>query len=239
MKKLIFVLFTFVALFVSTNTFAATEDQMAVVFADKLIEKAINKGEEQIVYMTKMKKVLIVAKENKKNSLKTRKMMEALFIEFDNRIKQYEALNPIENNNQVVENNNIQTQEVSIETKRQEMLKLINEYRVSNWLNKLSYNWSLNTASQKYAEKMAINGYISHEEQDWTRSFDRATQEWYNVGIIAENIADTNWNLEYVFNAWKNSKWHNENLLKNGVNDLWLWNKNWVWVLLVWAEWTY
>lgn len=240
MKKYIFVLFAFVALVVSTNTLATNEEQMAIVFADKLIEKAINKGEEQIVYMHKMKKILIVAKENRKSSLKTRKILEALFFEFDNRIKQYEALNPIENTNHVVENNQTQAQEVSIEAKREEMLKAINEYRKKQGLDPYVMNERVNKVAQDYAELLDKNNEFSHSFQG--ELADRLEREGIEYWSAEENLSRGYLSVDNALIWWKKSPNHNITLLfdnSNYIINIWLWySAKWeIWVLNVLVNW--
>ncbi len=95
----------------------------------------------------------------------------------------------------------------------------LNAYRAQYNLPPVRLNARLNAASQTHAEDMARHGMISHSGTDGSSHSDRVQRKGYVFSIAAENVASGQNSWEKVFKAWQESPGHNENLLRNDVED--------------------
>lgn len=112
---------------------------------------------------------------------------------------------------------------------REEMLKQLNNYRIENGKNPLKINENLNQAAQAHAKDLFINDIFWHNWSDWSKPSDRALKAWYSSEYVWENVA-FNIDVEKAMEAWKKSKWHNENMLRDGFSEVWFgfYGNNWV-----------
>ncbi len=94
----------------------------------------------------------------------------------------------------------------------QEVFRQLNQYRSENGLNTLSYNYSLEYASNIRAVECYV--YFSHTRPDGTR-WNTVTSQWTNGG---ENLASGYQTPSDVMVGWKNSPSHNRNMLY-GLNE--------------------
>lgn len=115
-------------------------------------------------------------------------------IEIETEIFETETLEEITDNK---DENNINSFE-------KELFDLINEYRVDNNLKELEWNKELEAAAKIRAEEASI--CWSHTRPDGT--------QWYTVSDLTkgENLAKTYTTPLEVFEAWKNSETHDQNL---------------------------
>lgn len=95
----------------------------------------------------------------------------------------------------------------------------LNAYRAEYGLAPVRYNPKLNRASDVHAADLAQAGIISHTGTDGSSHADRVTRQNYNYSIAAENVATGQMSWDDVFQAWKDSPGHNENLLRDGVSE--------------------
>ena len=95
----------------------------------------------------------------------------------------------------------------------------LNAYRRSNGLQPLIYNQKLNRASEVHAQDIASAGILSHTGTDGSSSGDRIQRQGYYPSIAGENAASGQKSWERVFDGWKNSPGHNENLLRDDVSE--------------------
>jgi uncharacterized protein YkwD len=95
----------------------------------------------------------------------------------------------------------------------------LNTYRISKGLNPVRLNDKLSKASKVHAEDLAQAGIISHTGTDGSGHGDRAQRQGYYFSIAGENVATGQKSWDKVFQAWKDSPGHNENLLRDDVVD--------------------
>jgi uncharacterized protein YkwD len=95
----------------------------------------------------------------------------------------------------------------------------LNAYRQSKNLPALTYNERLNRASEVHAKDLAQAGIISHTGTDGSGHGDRVQRQGYYFSIAGENVATGQMSWDDVFDAWKKSPGHNENLLRNDVSE--------------------
>ncbi len=95
----------------------------------------------------------------------------------------------------------------------------LNAYRRLHGLDPVVFNDKLTAASRDHAKDLAAHGTISHKGTDGSGHGDRVQRRGYYFTIAAENVATGQKSWEKVFQAWKDSPGHNENLLRNDVTD--------------------
>ncbi len=97
------------------------------------------------------------------------------------------------------------------------VLKLINEYREKNGVNKLSMGTKLIKMARLKADDMTAKNYFSHTSPTYGSPFDMMKNYGLSYKVAGENIAG-NPSLEGAVNSWINSSTHRENLLSNSYN---------------------
>jgi|TARA_R110002020_G_scaffold455142_1_gene671172 uncharacterized protein YkwD len=95
----------------------------------------------------------------------------------------------------------------------------LNAYRAENGLGPVKLNNKLSLASKVHAKDLAKAGIISHTGTDGSTHGDRVQRQGYYFSIAGENVATGQKSWDDVFQAWKDSPGHNENLLRNDVVD--------------------
>lgn len=89
----------------------------------------------------------------------------------------------------------------------------LNAYRQGRGLQPVTLNPKLIKASEVHAKDLAVHGIAAHEGTDGSTHSDRVQREGYYFTIAAENVATGQKSWDAVFQAWKDSPGHNENLL--------------------------
>lgn len=99
-------------------------------------------------------------------------------------------------------------------------VQLINEYRASLGLGQLKISDMLSESGDRHSSDMAKYGFFNHYTQrsDWfaagTSPWDRMAASGYSYNTrLGENIAAGQTTAAEVFQAWKNSPTHNENMV--------------------------
>lgn len=100
-----------------------------------------------------------------------------------------------------------------------EVLKLINEERVSRGIHELSWNDQLFEAAVSHSEDMAENNYFSHTSLDGRTFVDRISATGYPYITGAENIGAGQVDAQAIFNSWMNSAGHRQNMLNAAYCD--------------------
>ncbi|WP_378185453.1 CAP domain-containing protein [Aquimarina sp. W85] len=114
-----------------------------------------------------------------------------------------------DNDDQVDENAEIDTTENSTES---EILRLVNEHRVSIQLPALEVSTLATTLAKEHTIYMIDKKRISHDNFD--KRFDRLKAE-ENARTAAENVASFQPTAEKVVNAWLDSDGHRQNIEGN------------------------
>ncbi|MDW8033672.1 MAG: CAP domain-containing protein [Nitrososphaerota archaeon] len=101
-----------------------------------------------------------------------------------------------------------------IDSEKAAFLILINQYRQQNGLQPLSISSALTTAAQLHSEDMARRNYFDHNTPEGKGFVDRIIEAGYTrFTCLGENIAAGFSTAGAVFEAWKNSPEHNDNML--------------------------
>jgi uncharacterized protein YkwD len=113
-----------------------------------------------------------------------------------------------------------QAQAVTYSAEETAFLQLINDYRASLGLNTLKVSDLLSESGDRHDSDMAKYGFFNHytESSDWFKAgaapWDRMAASGYNFNTYkGENIAAGQTSARQVFEAWKNSPSHNENMV--------------------------
>lgn len=108
---------------------------------------------------------------------------------------------------------NCSVSDFSVTGEEQAFLTLINNYRAQNNLPALSLSSGLNRMAHWHATDMATKNYFSHTDS-LGRSFSTRLQQCdASGGYAGENIAAGYQTAQSVFDAWRNSAGHNQNML--------------------------
>lgn len=101
-----------------------------------------------------------------------------------------------------------------VNSRFQTIFNQINEYRTSQGLNSLQWEDSLEDSARAKGEDMIKFNYWAHWKEDKSELYELISR--YNFGVAhGENLAVGFDNDIYVFEAWKDSKLHNQILLGN------------------------
>ena len=119
---------------------------------------------------------------------------------------------------------------------RQEILKLVNQKRLSLWLNALTMNDKLLKSAQIHAEDMAIHNYLSHTNLDGKNVDYRVKAQGYNYSFVGENIAWNQRTPQQVMDSWMNSPGHKANILSKDFKEIWIWLQNRYRVQVFWTS---
>ena len=103
----------------------------------------------------------------------------------------------------------------TISAEEQNFLIILNEYRAQNGAQPLAISEALTKAAFWHAYDMAEKGYFSHTDSLGRSPFQRIRDCGYSQSA-GENIAGAGIfsTAQSVFNAWKNSPGHDQNMLR-------------------------
>ncbi|MER2107889.1 MAG: CAP domain-containing protein [Solibacillus sp.] len=94
------------------------------------------------------------------------------------------------------------------------MVELINEARVAEGLNALTYTPEYNSIARKHSTSMAQNNYFSHEDINGLRGGQRMKNGGVSYAWWGENLAYGQYSAIYAHEALMNSLGHRENILR-------------------------
>ena len=103
---------------------------------------------------------------------------------------------------------------------RVDLLKLLNENRVSHGLAPLRENSALNQAAQLKAQDMIKNGYFSHFSPSGVSPWHWFSQAGYDYKYAGENLAIGFTDSKNVYDAWLASPTHKANLLNTFYQEV-------------------
>lgn len=124
-------------------------------------------------------------------------------------------------------------------TEQMQMLKDVNTYRIEKDLKPLEVNLVLMKVAQDYACKMYSSDFYSHWDEDGkTGPQQRAMVWWYKLTIWEniDNLGPPDMSLAKHLERWKNSAWHNQNMLRSIREVAWMWVCKWFAVQLFWIK---
>ncbi len=94
------------------------------------------------------------------------------------------------------------------------MVELINQTRVAEGLNTLTYTPNYNFIARKHSTSMAINNYFGHVDLNGLRGGDRMKNGDISYNWWGENLAYGQFSAIYAHEALMNSLGHRENILR-------------------------
>jgi len=97
---------------------------------------------------------------------------------------------------------------------REELCRLVSEYRAQFGLGPVKLNAILDLASQLHAEDMMINNYFSHYSRSGAGVAERVAAYGVKNLQLGENIAVGQETAQIVFKAWIDSAGHRANILQ-------------------------
>lgn len=118
-----------------------------------------------------------------------------------------------EKRNRTISKQIAEEQMANLSEQEQEVLSLVNEYRLQNGLNKLEPLAEIQNVAKLKAEDLVENNYFSHTSERLGTPFEMLRNNRIDYSIAGENLAG-NISAKKAVNAWINSKSHRENILE-------------------------
>lgn len=115
---------------------------------------------------------------------------------------------------------NIPVVNESVLNYEREVVRLVNDIRVKNGLNKFVYDWELSRVARYKSQDMRDNNYFSHTSPIYGSPFEMMKNFGISYKSAGENIARGQKTPQSVVDAWMNSKGHRENILKPSYNTI-------------------
>ena len=114
----------------------------------------------------------------------------------------------------------IPTVDSSVTAYENEVIRLVNEIRVNNGLNKLTADWELSRVARIKSQDMKDNNYFSHTSPVYGSPFNMIKNFGISYRAAAENIAKGQSTPQAVVNAWMNSSGHRANILNSSYTKI-------------------
>lgn len=128
-------------------------------------------------------------------------------------IKNYDLIYP----GQII---NIPTVSQSVTSFEGEVVRLVNEIRVSNGLSTLTHNWELSRVARYKSQDMKNLGYFSHTSPTYGSPFNMMKNFGISYKTAGENIAKGYSTPKQVVDAWMNSPGHRANILNSSFTEI-------------------
>lgn len=96
-----------------------------------------------------------------------------------------------------------------------EVIRLVNEQREKNGLNRLQADWELSRVARFKSQDMKDNKYFSHTSPTYGTPFEMIKNFGISYKSAGENIAKGQATPQAVVNAWMNSSGHRANILNS------------------------
>lgn len=101
-----------------------------------------------------------------------------------------------------------------------EVIRLVNEIRVENGLNKLTTDWELSRVARYKSQDMKDNNYFSHTSPVYGSPFEMIKNFGISFKSAGENIAKGQKTPQAVVTGWMNSSGHRANILNKSYNKI-------------------
>lgn len=128
-------------------------------------------------------------------------------------IKNYDLIYP----GQLIQ---IPDQDSSVLVFEKEVIRLVNEIRLENGLNPLTYDWELGRVARYKSQDMRDNRYFSHTSPVYGYPFQMIRNFGISFRSAGENIARGYATPQAVVNGWMNSSGHRANILSSGYTKI-------------------
>lgn len=114
----------------------------------------------------------------------------------------------------------VPTMDSSVLNFESEVVRLVNEIRTKNGLNKLREDWELSRVARYKSQDMKDNKYFSHTSPVYGSPFEMMKNFGISYRSAAENIAKGQKSPQAVVNAWMNSSGHRANILNGSYTHI-------------------
>ena len=114
----------------------------------------------------------------------------------------------------------IPTTDSKVTSFEQEVIRLVNEIRVQNGLNELTYDWELSRVARYKSQDMKDNNYFAHNSPVYGSPFQMIRNFGISFRSAGENIAKGYTTPQAVVNGWMNSSGHRANILNAGYTHI-------------------
>ncbi len=115
---------------------------------------------------------------------------------------------------------NIPTNDSTVLSYENEVVRLVNEIRVENGLKPLTHNWELSRVARYKSQDMRDNKYFSHTSPVYGSPFQMIKNFGITYRSAGENIARGQKTPAVVVNAWMNSSGHRANILNASFTQI-------------------
>lgn len=115
---------------------------------------------------------------------------------------------------------NIPTVDAATTNYENEVVRLVNEIRVQNGLNKLTADWELSRVARYKSQDMKDNKYFSHTSPVYGTPYQMMKSFGITYKSAGENIAMGQKTPQAVVNAWMNSSGHRKNILNSSFTRI-------------------
>ncbi len=109
---------------------------------------------------------------------------------------------------------------IQLKTKREQVLRLLNDERIKVGALPLKLQVQLNQAAQKYTRHMLTHKHFSHTSKEGVTFDARIEDEGYRGILMGENIAQGPDTAAEVMAMWMDSTPHRENILKGDFTEV-------------------
>lgn len=120
----------------------------------------------------------------------------------------------------ISKNENNETNNASLSAYENEVVRLVNEIRATNGLNKLKISEELSNVARIKSQDMKDNNYFAHESPTYGSPFDMMRKFGISYRAAAENIAKGQNTPQRVVDAWMNSSGHRKNILNSSYTHI-------------------
>ena len=107
----------------------------------------------------------------------------------------------------------IPTTDSKVKEYENEVIRLVNEIRISNGLKEFKTDWELSRVARYKSQDMKDNNYFSHTSPTYGSPFQMMKSFGISYRTAGENIAKGQRTPQEVVNAWMNSSGHRKNIL--------------------------
>lgn len=115
---------------------------------------------------------------------------------------------------------NIPTVSSSVTAFENEVVRLVNEIRISNGLKPLTQDWQLSRVARFKSQDMKDLGYFSHSSPTYGSPFEMMKSFGITYRTAGENIAKGYATPKAVVEAWMNSPGHRANILNSSYTHI-------------------
>ena len=115
---------------------------------------------------------------------------------------------------------NIPTVSASVTAYETQVVRLVNEIRISHGLKPLTEDWQLSRVARYKSQDMRDLGYFSHTSPTYGSPFEMMKNFGITYRTAGENIAKGYTTPKAVVDAWMNSPGHRANILNSSYTHI-------------------